>query len=173
MSDKPTRPDENNPRPRLAETVTWRANEKRELLTRLLENGIVMVRLDARRPGVQVPPRFAEEFDLPLDVSRQFAHASLLLDSFGVTTTLRFAGAPFRCALPWSSIWAIRLSDGAFHLFKGEMPVEADVALNDLEEESPDEPARPRLSVVSSTLAPAPASDEPAKPRAPWLRLVR
>ena len=196
MSDKPS---DDSPSISLhrTEPPEARANEKRELVSRLLEHGKVLVRVEARRPGVQVPPQFMGVYGLPLNLSWGFPDTAMVVNDSGIAATLRFGGKPFRCVLPWASIWGITLvSSGAFQVWKPDVPAEIDAeidaALNDVEELQA-RPKRPKLSVVHSAPPPAPSAsvpetaptpepeapapvedpDAPPKPRAPWLRLVR
>jgi stringent starvation protein B len=82
--------------------------DKRTVLDDLLTRGPVLVHFDARRPDVQVPPRFAREAKLVL----RFGHAlsppipDLTVDENGVAGTLTFGGVPFHCVLPWAAIFA-------------------------------------------------------------------
>jgi stringent starvation protein B len=82
--------------------------DKRTVVDDLLSRGPVLIHFDARRPDVQVPPRFAREPKLVL----RFGHSlsppipDLVVDESGVAGTLTFGGVPFRCVLPWPAIFA-------------------------------------------------------------------
>ncbi len=79
---------------------------KRDRLLDLLADGMVLVRLDARRPGVKVPPAHASDPDLALNLSYRFASRDLEVGPEGISCTLSFSGALFRCELPLSAIHA-------------------------------------------------------------------
>jgi stringent starvation protein B len=98
---------------------------KRELLESLLERGMVMVVLDARRPGVAVPPHLARDPQLRLNLSWRFGF-SMELDDWGVKATLTFGGQPFLCRLPWNSIYVMvsHAERDQQYLFPTDLPEE-------------------------------------------------
>lgn len=81
--------------------------DKRALLEAMLERGMVLVTLDARRPGVIVPERLAGDPALGLNLSWRFG-LPMELGEWGVRATLTFGGVPIACSLPWNAIWAVR-----------------------------------------------------------------
>lgn len=83
------------------------ASEKFAVFSRFAEKGKVMVTLDARRPGVSVPTRFAEDPQLNLDFSVRFGLADFAFDARGVRASLSFQRQPFFCDLPWSAVYAL------------------------------------------------------------------
>lgn len=78
---------------------------KRTRLEQLLELGMVMVHLDARRPGVSVPPELADEAHLRLNVSYRFRPSDLQIDDAGAQITLTFNGVPWLCVLPFEAVF--------------------------------------------------------------------
>lgn len=83
-------------------------NVKRDALIRLMDVGVAMVHLDARKPGVMVPAQYAKEHHLRLNFA--WAYKIRDLDTSGpekLIGSLSFAGRNFRCELPWSAIFAI------------------------------------------------------------------
>ena len=82
---------------------------KREVVSRLLGDGPILIHLDARRPGVSVPATLASDPRLVL----RFGHgltpaiADLDIGDDGVSGTLSFGGVPHCCVLPWSAIYAV------------------------------------------------------------------
>jgi stringent starvation protein B len=68
---------------------------------------MVLVHLDARRPGVQVPVKYSTDAELRLNLSYRFASRDLAIGDDGVSCTLSFGGLPFRCVLPYLSIYAV------------------------------------------------------------------
>jgi stringent starvation protein B len=80
---------------------------KSEVLERLLGQGMVMVHLDARRPGVRVPPALRADPQLRLNLSYRFASRDLSVSNQLVGCTLSFGGQPYYCELPVDAIFAI------------------------------------------------------------------
>ena len=106
------------------------APSKRSLLERLLDQGMVMVHLDARRDGVDVPGEFRGEADLRLNFSYRFSHGDLALGEDEVNATLNFSGGPYRCEVPLSAIFAVVSHvTGEGFFFPGDAPPEALAAL--------------------------------------------
>jgi stringent starvation protein B len=137
---------------------------KRELLESLLEKGMVMVVLDARRPGVAVPPHLAKDPQLRLNLSWRFGFL-MELDAWGVKATLTFGGSPFTCRLPWNSIYAMvsHASKDEQYIFPGELPVELQrLAAGELDEEGKGGEGEAAADVV-----PQPAAESGAAPPAP------
>lgn len=87
--------------------------DKRTVIDELLGKGPVLIHLDARRTDVAVPERFRGEAKLVL----RFGHGltppipDLTVDDHGISASLTFSGAPFRCVLPWAAIYAA-VADG-------------------------------------------------------------
>ncbi len=128
---------------------------KRVLLERLLEQGMVMVTVDARRDGVRVPPHLGQDPQLRLNLSHRF-RLPMHIDGHGIRATLTFAGAPFDCTLPWPAVYvAFAHATGEPFVFRDDVPPEI----------APSVPAgreRPTLAVVAQTdgdLANRPPSD--------------
>ena len=83
---------------------------KREALLALLDRGMVMLHLDARREGVAVPTYLAHEEHLRLNLSYRFLLEDLVIDDWGVSASLSFRGQPFGCRVPWSALFALTRS---------------------------------------------------------------
>jgi stringent starvation protein B len=81
----------------------------RAILDDAAESDGVMVMLDARRPGVIVPPEHATNRELILQLGRQLATPipDLKIDSEGISGTLTFDQRPFFVKVPWKAIYAI------------------------------------------------------------------
>jgi stringent starvation protein B len=84
-----------------------RVPEKKERLLAALEAGMVMIHLDARRPGVRVPESLKGEAHLRLNLSYRFDPPDLSVGDWGVRCTLSFSGSRFQVAVPWSALFAI------------------------------------------------------------------
>ncbi|MCY1080790.1 ClpXP protease specificity-enhancing factor SspB [Archangium lansingense] len=81
--------------------------EKKARLLAALDKGMVMIHLDARRPGVLVPPSLRNESHLRLNLSYRFDPPDLTVGEWGVRCTLSFSGSRFKVAVPWSALFAI------------------------------------------------------------------
>jgi stringent starvation protein B len=137
---------------------------KREILERLLDRGMVMVTLDARRPGVDVPSRFQEEPQLRLNLSHRFGQP-MDVNDWGVHATLTFSGVPHACKLPWSAIYQmISHVTAEQYPFPEDVPEEVVRSAVDARQERPSGRPRPRLSLVQDDdeNLPAVVPDEPA-----------
>ena len=102
-----------------------RASEKKDRLLAALGRGLVMVHLDARRPGVLVPPDLRCESHLRLHLSYRFDPPDLAVGEWGIRSTLSFSGKRFTVAVPWSALFAITSKvTHEFWMFPEDMPTE-------------------------------------------------
>jgi len=102
-----------------------RASEKKDRLLAALEQGLVMVHLDARRPGVLVPPELRCESHLRLHLSYKFVPPDLSVGEWGIRSTLSFSGRRFTVAVPWSALFAVTSKvTHEFWMFPDDMPTE-------------------------------------------------
>ena len=81
--------------------------EKKARLLAALDKGMVMIHLDARRPGVLVPHSLRNESHLRLNLSYRFEPPDLTVGEWGVRCTLSFSGSRFKVAVPWSALFAV------------------------------------------------------------------
>ena len=102
-----------------------RSQEKKQYLESALDRGVVMVHLDARRPGVVVPAEFRTESHLRLNLSYRFEPSDLSVGEWGLRSTLSFSGSRFTVAIPWSAVYAINSqASREFWMFPEDMPPE-------------------------------------------------
>lgn len=163
---------------------------KQGLLERLLDKGMVMVHLDARKNGVDVPDQFRDEADLRLNLSYRFQYGDLELETDELRATLNFSGGPYRCEVPLPAVFAIVSHvTGEGFFFPGDAPPEALAALaamvtpDDLDSEdddpSPAEVVRPVLEAIDGGRDGDEAGsneqdhDEPKPTGVPHLRVVK
>lgn len=86
---------------------------------------MVLVTLDARRPGVDVPPALRDDPRLRLNLSHRFAQPLDVSDD-GVRAVLTFDGVPYECHLPWSALYMfVSHASGEPVLFPDDVPIEA------------------------------------------------
>ncbi|AKU89724.1 ClpXP protease specificity-enhancing factor SspB [Vulgatibacter incomptus] len=127
---------------------------------------MVMVTLDARCAGVDVPDRFQDDPRLRLNLSYRFGLA-LDLNEWGVRATLTFGGMPHGCKLPWGAIYQMlsHVTSEQF-LFPDDVPGDLERAMKPAPSEAPSGErkggkARPRFSVVSGNGEEGPAEAAP------------
>jgi stringent starvation protein B len=100
-------------------------DEKKERLLAALDKGLVMLHLDARRPGVLVPPALRNEAHLRLNVSYRFDPPDLTVGQWGIRCTLSFSGSRFTVAVPWSALFAMTSHvTKEFWMYPDDMPPE-------------------------------------------------
>jgi stringent starvation protein B len=99
--------------------------EKKARLLDALDKGMVMIHLDARRPGVIVPTSLRTEAHLRLNLSYRFDPPDLTVGEWGVRCTLSFSGSRFKVAVPWSALFAITSHvTKEFWMYPDDMPAE-------------------------------------------------
>ena len=107
-----------------------RASEKKDRLLAALGEGMVMVHLDARRPGVLVPRDLKCESHLRLHLSYRFDPPDLSVGEWGIRSTLSFSGKQFTVAIPWAALFAITSKaitskkTHEFWMFPEDIPIE-------------------------------------------------
>jgi hypothetical protein len=94
---------------RIASSEPRPARTKRDVVTSLLARDAVRITLDARRPGIVVPPAQRSERDLVLRVGYKLTPPipDLALDDHEMRATLTFNGKPFLCHVPWSAVYGV------------------------------------------------------------------
>ena len=163
---------------------------KKTVLAELLEQGMVLVTLDARCEGVDVPKHLSDDAQLRLNLSYRFG-LPMKLDDEGVSATLTFAGTPYACRLPWASIYLfVSHVTGRPILFPADVPSEFASGMfgvrgngnGSAPPRRASSSARPRLRLVtqvaetSAAASPAPAAEQPAPrtpPRRGHLRVIK
>ena len=80
---------------------------KKQKVEKGLELGVVMLHLDARRIGVQVPKQLSQNMQLRLNISLKYKPYDLSVNDWGIKETLSFGGNLFPVAIPWSAIFGI------------------------------------------------------------------
>jgi stringent starvation protein B len=167
--------------------VPVRVPSKKQTLLAFLKRGVAMVHLDARRPGVAVPPQYAADAHLRLNLSLRYAIPDLDISDRRIQATLSFAGRPFQCLLPWEAIFAITVPSGDGQVWTEDLPEEMIDSMQSmvLEERAKSRPTpASTVTPVSLTAVQGPAQPEEhpqerpqEQPKAPpasrHLRLVR
>jgi hypothetical protein len=102
---------------------------KQEAFLALLREDWTSLHLDARRPGVVVPPHLRGEPHLVL----QYGHdlpipiPDLEVDEHGVVATLSFSQNPQRTVVPWSAVYVVACADGRGILYHEDVPDDVSV----------------------------------------------
>jgi stringent starvation protein B len=97
---------------------------KQEAFLALLGEGWTSLHLDARRPGVIVPPQLRSDAHLVL----QYGHdlpipiPDLEVDEYGVRATLSFSKTPHLTVVPWSAVYIVACDDGRGVLYHEDVP---------------------------------------------------
>ena len=132
-----------------------RSPTKKEVLLAFLRQGVAMVHLDARRPGVEVPPQHAGDPHLRLNLSYRYAIPDFEVGDERIEVTLSFGGRSFHCVLPWSAVFGITSNvTGDGQVWTEDLPVEVVQATAhgpqpEVKAKSPRRPAA-RLAAVES-----------------------
>jgi stringent starvation protein B len=134
-----------------------RVPSKRQTLLQYLQRGVAMVHLDARRPGVVVPPQYATDAHLRLNLCYRYSIPDFEIDDRRIQATLSFAGTPFQCVLPWESIFGITSHAGDGQVWPEDLPTE--VMQNLSRPEQP--PARKERSGLAAVPREPPPADRP------------
>jgi stringent starvation protein B len=162
--------------------MSLRVPSKKQTLLQYLQRGVTMVHLDARRPGVLVPPQYATDAHLRLNLSYRYHIPDFEIDDRHIQATLSFSGSPFQCVLPWESIFGITSHAGDGQVWPEDLPTEVMQTLGQKERPPASRTDRPGLVAVPREPR---ASDRPSaenrdagpspdeSPRRPHLRLVR
>jgi stringent starvation protein B len=133
---------------------------KRTVLAKLLDDGPVLVHLDPRREGVDVPLGFRDKAQLVLRFGYGLSPPipDLSHDELHLVGTLTFRGVPHRCVVPWEAVYAIVAEDGRGLVWPEDVPPEVAAEFQDKADRSkqPDDPEPP----------------EPPKKRPSHLKLV-
>ncbi|MFN0063491.1 MAG: stringent starvation protein B [Myxococcaceae bacterium] len=141
-----------------------RTSDKKERLSQALERGLVMVHLDARRPGVVVPGPLAEQAHLRLNLSYRFEAPNIELNDDALRATLSFGARKFRVNVPWAALFAIRSQvTQEFWTYPDDVPAEL------FEPQEAQEPLAEVPPPSGPRVVPPPADDSPRR----HLRLVK
>lgn len=80
---------------------------KLTIFRRIIDDGMVMVTLDTRVEGVDVPPKFRGLPELRLNFSYLFQLPDFEYDAGGVRGSLSFQGQRYRCVVPWPAVFML------------------------------------------------------------------
>jgi len=99
--------------------------EKRSRLLEMLDQGKVMIYVDPRRPGVDVPVHLRSEVAVPLNLSHRFGLSVFDVGPLAVKASLSFGGQRYLCVLPYAAIFGyVGHADGTRVVFADALPPE-------------------------------------------------
>jgi stringent starvation protein B len=148
-------------------TASLRNAEKRRLFEQLLDHGIATLHLDPRKPDVQVPQKFVAQDMLLLNFSYRYNLADFRFDDREVVGTLTFQGAPFRCVVPWTAVFAMTNPAREGLVWEEDLPPEVRVAAQTEADDAQSGTNKPRAKAqprLRSVQAAAESVDAPAEP---------
>lgn len=90
-----------------------RSTEKRELFLGLMRLGLTKIYVDARRPGVMVPPKWKDEkalvleygYDMPVPIR------DLNITDDGISAVLSFGRTAEATFVPWTAVFIVSMSE--------------------------------------------------------------
>lgn len=89
-----------------ASTETLSAAKRKILEHMLSENSQVMIVVDARADGVDVPSDFEDQYNLCLRLGHNLKPSiDLVIDDDGISCVLSFRKVPYQCLIPWEAVW--------------------------------------------------------------------
>lgn len=102
------------------------ALSKRDALESLLANGDVLLQLDPRREGVDVPPGLRAQSLLVLRVglNMPLPIGDLTISHGGIRATLSFSRSPYLVEIPWQAVFGMVSEAGEGLLWTQDVPVE-------------------------------------------------
>ncbi len=101
--------------------------EKRSVMEKLIQDGPVLIHLDARQEGVNVPPAHKDDAKLVLRLGHSLRPPipDLVIDADGIRATLSFRGVSHGCVIPWVAVYAIVGVDDRGLIWREDVPPEA------------------------------------------------
>jgi stringent starvation protein B len=135
---------------------------KHEVFLALLRESWTSLHLDARRPGVIVPPHLKSEPHLVL----QYGHdlpipiPDLEVDEHGVRATLSFSKHPQRTVVPWSAVYVVTCDDGRGVLYHEDVPEDVSIiATHPRADRLPDDAVDAQMGAGAGALADVPEDE--------------
>lgn len=168
-------PEEVEPSPAIDADEVPDLPPKREFIAEILDEGPVLLHVDARYDGVVVPERLKVDPRLVLRFGHGLAPeiTDLAADEEEIAGTLTFGGVPFHCMLPWPAVYAAvsEVSQQAM-VWPDDVPLEV---LDEMAKRNDDDGTKPLRSVPNppaSSDCEVVATPSAAKRSRPHLKLV-
>lgn len=117
---------------------------KRDAFLEMLDQGMTMMHLDARKEGVDVPEGFKTDFHLRLNFSHRFNLSTFIVEDDRIEADLSFGGTPYLCIIPWDAVFGMTSHiTRDFEAWPEDMPTElmaqAEAMAGQTVEESPED----------------------------------
>jgi len=114
------------PPPAAARSLAERRTQKHELAKKILASGALYLELDARKPGVVVPPGYQQAgrvvlivgYDLPQPIP------DLAVDAAGVSGQLLFKMKRFSVHIPWDAVYGLMNQDDDLSRWLEDVPAD-------------------------------------------------
>ncbi len=114
----------------------------------------MLVHLDARCSGVEVPKKYSSDAELRLNLSYRFASRDLTVGGDAVSCTLSFGGLPFHCVLPYAAIYAVTSHvTGEALVWPEDLPMDLGSKLERAPELREEPKAEPRAEALAEPAA--------------------
>lgn len=153
----------------------------KDILLQLLDQGLVMLHINARHPDVIVPPYLKDDHHLRINLSYRFRLTDLSIDERAVSVTLSFQKQPFHCVIPFTALWGLSQPHDPENLilFPEALPIEMLALAIQQPQPHPDtpqpppanpkpalatKPTEPVKSAMSRSPQPAPSTTPPSLP---------
>jgi stringent starvation protein B len=145
---------------------------KQKNLLELLQEGTVMLFLDARYEGVEVPERLRKDPGLRLNVDYAFKIPDFEVSEDAIRATLSFSQRPYYCVIPMEAIWQMMsLSTKKIAVFPTSFPKEMIREMLLTDSQLP-EGMRELLEEIAKTPNPTPKILADAKNAKPLISVV-
>lgn len=105
-----------------------KTKKKIELFDTWMQGEFLLVHLDARKDGVQVPAHLATNPSLTLKLSYLF-QGETVRDETEITSFLRFNNAYEKCVIPWTAIWGFTSAKDENQIWPEDLPKEVLIQL--------------------------------------------
>lgn len=100
-----------------------RQARKRRLFEEWMKGDHVLVHLDSRRTGVNVPSHLQNNPTLTLKLSYLFQSKTTVSEE-AISSFLKFSGSYFECILPWEAIWGMTNDASQNQVWPEDLPKE-------------------------------------------------
>lgn len=107
----------------MTELIDLRTKQKILAFDKWMKGDHVMVHLDSRCSGVEVPEFLFNQPSLTLKLSYHF-QGEVKRDDNAISAYLRFSGTYHKCVIPWTAVWGMTSIEGENSIWAEDMPKE-------------------------------------------------
>jgi stringent starvation protein B len=137
-------------------------SEKMNVIIKYLEDDYILVHLDARKEGVDIPDHLLGNPTVTLKLSYGFKGGMQVTEE-RVWAALTFGGRFRDCFIPMPAIWGATTSSGANTIWPEDAPPE--IVAQIIEELKPKESSAKPAPNLTATTNSNPSSPKPPKPK--------